>query len=96
MNMILSFKDEETKLIFSRQKTRKLPVEIQDIAYRKLAMLHSAKTLLDLQSPPGNRFEKLRGDRSGQFSIRINDRWRVCFEWQGKDAYNVEIVDYHK
>jgi proteic killer suppression protein len=71
-------------------------VDIQNAAYRKLAIIHSANALIDLRSPPGNRFEKLRGDRSGQYSIRINDRWRVYFEWQGKDAYNVEIVNYHK
>lgn len=94
--MILLFKDEETRLIFSREKSKKLPVEIRDIAYRNLAMFHSAKALLDLQLPPGNRFEKLCGNRSGQYSFRVNDRGRICFEWQGKDAYNVEIVDYHK
>lgn len=62
---------------------------------RKLVLLDAADTLLDLVSPPGNRLEKLRGDRAGQYSIRINDQWRVCFRWQGGDAHDVEIVDYH-
>lgn len=66
------------------------------IVYRKLAMLHAANALLNLQSPPGNRLEKLHADRAGQYSNRINDRWRICFAWRGVDAYNVEIVDYHK
>ena len=65
------------------------------MAYRKLTMLHAANVLINLQSPPGNRLEKLAGERKGQYSIRINDRWRICFEWREKDAYNVEIVDYH-
>jgi proteic killer suppression protein len=68
---------------------------MQNMAYRKLAMLHSANALVNLQSPPGNRLEKLRGDRIGQYSIRINDRWRICFDWRDEDAHNVEIVDYH-
>jgi proteic killer suppression protein len=93
--VILSFKDDEAQKIFSRQWSAKLPRDMQGAAYRKLALLHSANALLDLQSPPGNRLEKLRGDRVGQYSIRINERWRICFEWQGKDAINVEIVDYH-
>jgi proteic killer suppression protein len=66
-----------------------------DTAYRKLAMLHSANALVNLQAPPGNRLEKLRGDRAGQYSIRINDRWRICFDWRDEDAHNVEIVYYH-
>ncbi len=68
---------------------------MQNTAYRKLAMLHSSNALVNLQSPPGNRLEKLRGDRTGQYSIRINDRWRICFDWRDEDAHNVEIVDYH-
>ncbi len=59
-------------------------------------MLHAANALFNLKSPPGNRLEKLQGDRAGQYSIRINERWRICFEWRDQDAYNVEIVDYHK
>lgn len=93
--MIISFKDEETRKIFGRQWSTRLPRDIQTVAYRKLAMLHAANSLINLQSPPGNRLEKLRGDREGQYSIRINDRWRICFEWLTTDACNVEIVDYH-
>lgn len=65
------------------------------MALRKLRMLHRAKTLQDLRVPPANRLEKLLGEREGQYSIRINDQWRICFQWQDGDAYNVEIVDYH-
>jgi proteic killer suppression protein len=93
--VIRTFKDEEAIKIFARKKSDKLPPGLQVTAYRKLAMLHSAHALLDLRSPPGNRFEKLRGDRTGQYSIRINERWRICFEWRDNDSYNVEIVDYH-
>jgi len=94
--MIISFGNEETRKIFNRQRSTRLPREMQNIAYRKLAMLHAANALINLQSLPGNRLEKLRGDRDGQYSIRINNRYRICFEWQDGDAYNVEIVDYHK
>jgi len=72
-----------------------LPQEIQQVALRKLRMLNRAVALNDLRIPPANRLEKLRGDRAGQHSIRINERWRICFEWRKGDAYNVEIVDYH-
>jgi proteic killer suppression protein len=68
---------------------------MQPVAYRKLRMLHNSKTLNDLRVPPANRLEKLKGDREGQYSIRINDRYRVCFEWKDGDATQVEIVDYH-
>jgi proteic killer suppression protein len=93
--VIKSFKDEETEKIFRRERSKRLPTDIQDTAYRKLAMIHSANKIIDLRSPPGNRLEKLGGDRAGQWSIRINDQWRICFEWQNGDAYNVEITDYH-
>jgi len=93
--VIRSFKSEETEKIFARQRSRKLPQDIQQVALRKLRMLNRASTLSDLRVPPANRLEKLHGDRTGQYSIRINDRWRICFEWKGEDAYNVEIVDYH-
>ena len=69
---------------------------MQQVAYRKLRMLNNATSLADLQIPPANRLEKLRGDRVGQYSIRINDQWRGCFEWREGDAYHVEIVDYHR
>ena len=93
--MIQSFKDKETELIFRRQRSRKLPPNIQQVALRKLRMINRAVTLNDLRIPPANRLEKLKGNRQGQHSIRINDQWRICFEWQDGDAYDVEIVDYH-
>ncbi len=93
--MIKSFKSRETQKIFGRVRSRKLPYEIQQVAYRKLRMLNNAANLKDLRIPPANRLEKLRGDREGQYSIRINDQWRICFEWRDGDAYNVEITDYH-
>ena len=93
--MIRSFADIETERLFSRERSRKLPTDIQQVALRKLRMLNRAQTLDDLRVPPGMRLEKLSGDREGQWSIRINDQWRVCFEWRGRDAWEVEIVDYH-
>jgi toxin HigB-1 len=93
--MIRSFKCEETEKIFSRRRSRKLPQEIQQVALRKLRMLDHFTTLGELRIPPANRLEKLRGSREGQYSIRVNERWRICFEWRKGDAYNVEIVDYH-
>ena len=93
--VIKSFKDREAERVFSRQRSRKLPGNIQQVALRKLRMLNRSNTLKDLRSPPANRLEKLRGDRAGQYSIRINDQWRICFEWRDGDVYNVEIVDYH-
>jgi proteic killer suppression protein len=94
--MIKSFKSKEAEKVFNRLFSRRLPQNIQPTAYRKLAFLHSAKDLNDLLLPPSNRLERLQGDRQGQYSIRINDQWRVCFEWLDGDAYEVEIVDYHK
>jgi len=93
--VIKSFKDRETRQIFTRQRSRRLPPDIQQVALRKLRMLNNAHALNDLQVPPANRLEKLEGDRAGQYSIRINDRWRVCFAWRDGDADDVEIVDYH-
>jgi proteic killer suppression protein len=93
--MIRSFNSKETEKIFNRQRSSKLPQDIQQVALRKLRMLNRAMTLQDLQVPPANRLEKLSGDRAGQYSIRINDQWRICFEWQEGDAYQVEISDYH-
>ena len=93
--MIGSFKSKETEKIFNRTFSRKFPQDIQRVTLRKLRMLNRAKTLKDLSVPPGNRLETLHGDREGQYSIRINDQWRICFELQKGDAYNVEIVDYH-
>ena len=93
--MIRSFADKETEKIFQRQFSRKLPPDIQRAVRRNLEMLEAAEQLQDLRIPPANRLEKLSGNREGQYSIRINEQRRVCFEWREKDAYNVEIVDYH-
>jgi proteic killer suppression protein len=93
--MIKTFACKETKRIFNRHFSRKLPQDIQRVARRRLEILDAAEVLQDLRIPPSNRLEKLSGDRQGQYSIRINDQWRICFEWLSGDAYNVEIVDYH-
>ena len=93
--MIRSFRDGETERLFKRERIRKLPSDLQRVALRKLLVLDAATSLLDLRIPPANRLEKLAGDRQGQHSIRINDKWRICFRWVGTDAENVEIVDYH-
>jgi len=93
--VIKTFKDEQTRMIFKRQRSRKLPLEIQQVALRKLRMINNSSSLADLRIPPANRLEKLRGDRIGQWSIRINEQYRICFEWRESDAYDVEIVDYH-
>jgi proteic killer suppression protein len=92
--MIRSFKDTETELIFRGQVSRRLPGEIQTIARRKLVQLETATSLLDLKDPPGNRLEALKGERRGQYSIRINEQWRICFRWE-EGPSEVEIVDYH-
>jgi proteic killer suppression protein len=93
--MIISFADEETEKIFRGQWSRQLPMTIQQTARRKLLYLDDAEDLNDLRSPPGNRLEQLHGDRAGQYSIRINDQWRLCFRWETGKAKQVEIVDYH-
>jgi proteic killer suppression protein len=93
--MIESFASDETKKIFLGQLSSKLPKDIQRTARRKLIYLDDAEDLHDLLAPPGNRPEKLKGKRVGQYSIRINDQWRICFQWVDNNARNVEIVDYH-
>jgi toxin HigB-1 len=93
--VIVSFACAETEQIFRGQRSRRLPPNIQNVARRKLEYLHRARTLDDLRMPPGNRLEALKGDRSGQHSVRVNDQWRICFVWQGGNAERVEIVDYH-
>ena len=93
--MIRTFKDVETEKIYQRQRSRKLPSDIQQVALRKLRMINNAASLNDLRIPPANRLEKLTGRREGQYSIRINDQWRICFEWKGGDVFDVEIADYH-
>lgn len=92
---IQNFEDRETALVWTGERSRHLPAEMQQIARRKLRMLNAAHALSDLRIPPANRLEQLKGDRTGQHSIRINDRWRVCFRWHKGNAYDVEIVDYH-
>ena len=93
--MIKSFADKETEKLFNLKRSRKLVGNIQLSARRKLEILDAAEVLEDLRIPPGNRLEKLSGNRSGQHSIRINNQWRICFQWLDSDALNVEIVDYH-
>jgi len=93
--MIKSFRCRETQKIFEGRFSRRLPRDIQRLAARKLEMLAAAGELKSLRIPPSNHLEKLKGDRAGQHSIRINDQWRICFIWKGGDAHEVEIVDYH-
>jgi proteic killer suppression protein len=93
--MIKDFKCREAEKIFHGQFSKKLPHDIQRIAERKLIMIHRAGGLADLRVPPANRLEKLSGNRAKQHSIRINEQWRICFEWREEGVYGVEIVDYH-
>ena len=93
--MIKSFKDRDAERLFQRIPVRRLGADVQRRALRKLRMLDAATTLDDLRVPPANRLEKLKGDRAGQHSIRINRQWRICFRWTSSDAHEVEIVDYH-
>lgn len=93
--MIRGFADRATERLFGRELVRRFPKALHRVMLRKLLLVDAAETLNDLRSPAGNRLEKLRGDRSGQHSVRVNDQWRVCFRWQDGDAHEVEIVDYH-
>ena len=93
--VLRSFRDKDTKAIWHRRRSRRLDGPVQRAAWRKLAMLDAAETLTDLLIPPGNRLEKLTGDRAGQYSIRINQQWRICFTWSDAGPEDVEIVDYH-
>ena len=93
--MIRSFADRVTERLFQRERVRQLPPSLLRVALRKLVQLDAATVLDDLRVPPGNRLEKLSGDRAGQHSIRINGQWRICFRWRNGDAFDVEIVDYH-
>jgi proteic killer suppression protein len=93
--MIRSFRNRETERVFARERRTKLALPLQRMALRNLLLLDAAETLDDLRVPPGNRLEKLAGDREGQHSIRINERWRICFRWEAGSAFDVEIVDYH-
>jgi proteic killer suppression protein len=93
--MIKTFADKSTAAIFQGYFVRKLPTEIQQTARRKLKQIDVVATVDALRIPPGNRLEPLKGNRLGQWSIRINDQWRICFHWEGGDAFDVEIADYH-
>ena len=93
--MIRSFRDKDTARLFARESVRRWGPEVQHLGLRKLRILDAATRVDDLRAPPGNRLEKLRGDRAGRWSIRVNDQWRLCFVWKDGDAHDVELVDYH-
>lgn len=93
--MIKSFNDKESERIFNHEFSRKLPTSIQRVALRKLLMIDAACTINDLRVPPANHLEKLSGNRSDEYSIRINDQWRICFIWDNGHAYKISIIDYH-
>lgn len=93
--MITSFRDGEAEKIWNGERSRRLPADIQPAALRKLRLINAARKLDDLKVPPGNRLEALKGNRAGQWSIRINSQWRICFCWHEGGAEDVEIVDYH-
>ena len=93
--VIKSFADADTERLFQRARVRRFPAELQRAMLRKLVIVDAAESLDDLRVPPGNRLEKLKGNRAGQYSIRVNDQWRVCFRWERGDAHAVSIVDYH-
>ncbi len=94
--VIKSFADADTELLWDTGKSRRIPANLRNSALKKLHMLHRAAQLADLTSPPGNRLETLKGRREGQMSVRVNDQFRLCFVWSGGNAYNVEIADYHQ
>lgn len=93
--MIRSFGDKESEKIWNGVRSKKLPIQIQNIARRKLRMINNALDINDLRIPPANRLEKLKGELSDYYSIRINDQWRIIFQWENNDAYEIKIVDYH-
>jgi proteic killer suppression protein len=93
--MIISFGSKDTEKIWEGEIVRRLPIEIQNIGRRKLRMLHNSQLILDLRIPPSNRLEKLSGKLSDFYSIRINDQWRIIFQWENNNAYQVQIIDYH-
>ena len=95
MIMIKTFADKETEAVFSDEKSRIVPPDLLKRARRKLFAIDAAKTPEDLRMPPGNRLHQLHGDRAGQYSISVNDQWRICFTFEGGDAFNVELCDYH-
>lgn len=93
--MIKSFGNRDTERLFRREPVRRYPADLRRVMLRKLVAVDAAEALDDLRVPPGNRLEKLKGDRVGQHSIRVNDQWRICFNWKDGNAHEVEIVDYH-
>jgi len=93
--MIGSFKCKFTKELWETGKSKKIPASLRNVALRKLVLIDDAEEYKDLVVPPGNRCEGLKGNRKGQYSIRINDQWRICFEWINGEAHDVEIIDYH-
>lgn len=93
--MIVDFADRDTEILWETGKSRRFPASIHAVASKKLAILDAAIDLSELLVPPGNRLEKLRGNREGQYSIRLNDQYRICFVWKDNNAHRVEIVDYH-
>ena len=93
--MIKSFWDADSERLWNEERTRRIPASLRKPALKKLQMLNAAAILSDLRVPPGNRLEGLHGDHEGQNSVRINDQYRICFEWRENNAYNVEITDYH-
>jgi len=93
--VIQSFADRDTERLFQREPVRRFPAELHRTMLRKLGLVDAAEQLEDLRLPPGNRLEKLKGDRAGQHSIRVNDQWRICFRWNDGNAYDVQLVDYH-
>jgi len=94
--MILSFGTKETEQIWNGYRVKKMPLEVQQIGRRKMRMLHNAQNMMDLRIPPSNRLEKLSGNMSDFYSVRINKQWRIVFRWQHRHATDVQIVDYHK
>jgi proteic killer suppression protein len=93
--VITSFADRDTERLFHRERVRRYPADLQRTMLRKLVAVDAAETLEDLRVPPGNRLEKLKGDRAGQYSVRVNDQWRICFRWTAGNAHDVELVGYH-
>ncbi|HEY2377897.1 MAG TPA: type II toxin-antitoxin system RelE/ParE family toxin [Gemmatimonadaceae bacterium] len=93
--MIHSFGDRDTERLFRRERVRRFPAELHRLMLRKLGLVDAAEYLADLRVPPGNRLEKLEGDRAGQHSIGVNDQWRICFRWKD-GAHDIELVDYHR
>ncbi|HEY4929304.1 MAG TPA: type II toxin-antitoxin system RelE/ParE family toxin [Acidimicrobiales bacterium] len=93
--MLQSFRDKDTERVWHRQRVRRLDEDTQRAALRKLLILDAADAIYDLRIPPGNRLEKLKGDRVGDYSIRVNQKWRICFRWTAAGPEEIEIVDYH-